>query len=247
MTSILFTTDLALISSPSPSSASGRLDDDPLAWLHLGGILTAKANVSLVPVSVGFLNPTHPEILATLGIFAPFQTVRVVDSTFGKDGNLHRDAKFNISDDAVSSAVLSSSPRIWAKAELSKQNGISPLKHLRVGNACVGHVRVYPRSAFPVGTCTAPTGDGFVVAKPFLFSFTLQVATEPKSQVVGIALGGSTGLKAIQNDIGYTLALAIEDDGQLGQDRWFAKAWLGSPSRHCPLQLPRFRKATRDF
>lgn len=219
MTSILLATNLALVSSPTPSSASRRLDDDPLAWLHLGGILAAEADVSLVPVSVRLLNPTHPEILATLGILAPFQTVRVVDSTFGKDGNLHRDAEFNMSDDAVSAAVLSSSPRIRSKAELSKQNGVSPLKHLRVGDACVGHVCVYPRSAFPVGTCAAPTGDGFVVAKPFLFSFALQVATEPKRQVVGIALGGSTGLEAIQNDIGYTLALAIEDDGQLGQDR----------------------------
>lgn len=219
MTSILLATDLALVSSPTPSSASGCLDDDPLTWLHLGGILTAETNVSLVPVSVGLPDPTHPDILAALRILAPFQTVGVVDSTFGKNGNLHRDAKFNISDYAVASAVLSSSPRIRAKAELSKQNGVSPLKHLRVGDACVGHVRVHSRSAFPVGTCTAPTGDGFVVAKPFLFGFTLQVATEPKSEVVRIALGGSTGLEAFQNDVGYTLALAIDGDGSAGQDR----------------------------
>lgn len=64
-----------------------------------------------------------------------------------------------------------------------------------------------PRSALPVWSSAAPPSDGFVVAKPFLLSLALQISTKPKGQIIGISLGGSTGLEASQNDVCYTLAL----------------------------------------
>jgi hypothetical protein len=76
--------------------------------------------MSLLPVSVGFLDSTHPKVLTTLGILTSLQTVRVVDSTLGEDRDLYGNAEFDIPNDTISATVLTGAPRIGSETELSK-------------------------------------------------------------------------------------------------------------------------------
>jgi hypothetical protein len=76
--------------------------------------------VSLLTASVGFLDSPYPKVLATLGILASLQAVRMINSTLREDGNLHGGAEFNVSNYTISATVLTSASGIGPETELSK-------------------------------------------------------------------------------------------------------------------------------
>ncbi|KUM58612.1 hypothetical protein ACN42_g8545 [Penicillium freii] len=105
-TMIFLLEKLALVSNLTPSSSPGCTDDDPFPCLHLSGILRAEIDVSFLPPSVLLFHTAHPDVLTTLGVLTSLQSTWMVDSSFGKDRDLHGNTEFNVSHNAVPAAVL---------------------------------------------------------------------------------------------------------------------------------------------
>lgn len=147
-----------------------------------------------------------PEVQTALTVLAALEPVGTVDASLAEDGDLQRDAEFNVAHHAVPASMLAVAAGAVPDGEFPQQDGISTLKDLRIGDARVGHVDVYARGAGPVWTCTTAPSNGLVVAEAADGLRPRDVAAEAKGEVVAAALAGGAGLKGLEDDVGDALA-----------------------------------------
>lgn len=119
---------------------------------------------------------SDPNVLSACCIFAAVETVRVIHTAFREDGDLDRDAEFDVADDTIAALVLAVSTATGAETEFTEQYRIATLEDFGVSDACVGHVGVNAIRSVPGGTGTRTSGDGFVVSEAFDCFFAICVA-----------------------------------------------------------------------
>jgi hypothetical protein len=115
----------------------------------------------------------------------------MIHSPLRKNGNLDRNAKLYVSNDAVAAAVLTLPTGSWTQAEFSQQDRVTPFEDFGVSDASV-----YPGGALPVRTGAAAAGDGFVVTKSLRLCFASEVTAKSEREIIGITLRSSTRLEA---------------------------------------------------
>lgn len=131
----------------------------------------------------------------------------MIHAPFAEDADLDRNAEFNVPDDAFASLVLAVTAAVGTEAEFAQHDWVSSFKDFGVGDAGIGHVRVHAIGAIPGRAGPRSARDRFVVAEAFGRGRCGEVATEAEGEVVAVALGGSAGFEAVEDDIRYALAL----------------------------------------
>ena len=73
-------------------------------------------------------------------------------------------SRSHLSDDTISSLMLSLATRPFSQWELMQHNRKSPLKDLRVCDASISHVSVHPTPTVPMGASTSAPRYRFIIA-----------------------------------------------------------------------------------
>lgn len=175
---------LTLFTQGTPATTSRRIDDDSFSSLESRGILASKVDISnlfflfdlFLVIGRCFLYMSDPNVLSACCISTAIETVRVIHTAFGEDGNLHRDAEFDVADDTIATLVLSIAATASSETEFTEQHRVTTFEDFGIGDAGVGHVGVNAIRAVPGGTGTRTSGDGFVVAEAFDCFFAICVA-----------------------------------------------------------------------
>ena len=223
---------LPLLPKLPPSTASRRIDDNPLPSFHSSRVLPAQidppflphnllvlsisVSISILPIRIPIQQPIrslrvagldlpHPDVQPTLGILATLQPIWPIHPPLAQDGRLDGDAEFDIADDAIAAVPLAAPAAALAQRELAQQHGIPALEHLGVGDARVRHVRVHAAGASPSVARAAAARDRLVVSEPLHAFAAIHVAPEPERQVVAVALRRRAGMERPEDHVRHSL------------------------------------------
>src|SRR5215475_12272514 len=116
-------------------SRGRRLDDDRLAGIDHGGI----GPLELLHVAV--LAPYS--VLANLAGLAAGKAERTHATVTRQNCAIHLFQKANGAADPVARIPAAAPARIFADVKILEHDRIAELEHLRIGQSCVGHVRVH--------------------------------------------------------------------------------------------------------
>lgn len=243
MLMVLLLDRFALLTHLPPSSTSRRVDNDPLTWLHERCVLPTKIDIpplrllalrrlrlALLATSTSTLLPSitrltrhrhlpHPYIPSNLRILSAFQPIRPKHPPLAQNAHLHRNSKLNIPDHTLATPMLPLPRASCPEAKLPQNDRIPPLKHLRVRDPRICHVRVHAARAIPRRARTAAACDSFVVPEAGFSFGPGRVAAEAEGQVVAVALGGGASVEGAQDDVGDALGgedVAADDGGFIG-------------------------------